>query len=451
MTPRSPKPHHPPPPKTTTFSRRLRNRADQNLSIQPPELVQLRSLRTQRRAATLPSVRRTSVNYPTEETHTSTWDPNLLDAYARSTTSHPIGLVQNLHSGLLSQPLDLATFHTDRASPPTLASISTAQDYEALPSSDSDLLPSPLPSLSGSHTATEFDLRLSVEPEHPHNPSLELQDMSTLGFMMAPAQYGMDHYGSPPPLDSPSYPPISQSYTESKHSTSTSYAPSYIASSSLQSQSQPRRSTEQSPLPPYQAPSMPRSPYQQPMGPMRTSPSPMSYPPASSEPSQLLSSAPLSYAYPAVHTNLPGQTLGSNTSSYPPPALYPPSSYAVSEYAPLPTTLYPVSTSPAPYPPYETSPGIASPSAGGVPGNQSNGVMPRILNSRPKPQCWEHGCNGRQFSTFSNLLRHQREKSGTAAKSYCPRCGAEFTRTTARNGHMAHEKCKPRRASDTNR
>jgi hypothetical protein len=133
------------------------------------------------------------------------------------------------------------------------------------------------------------------------------------------------------------------------------------------------------------------------------------------------------------------------------PSLYPPSSYAVSEYAPLPTTLYPVSTSPAPYPSYETSPSIAPPSAGAVPGNQSNGVMPRILNSRPKPQCWEHGCNGRQFSTFSNLLRHQREKSGTAAKSYCPRCGAEFTRTTARNGHMAHEKCKPRRASDTNR
>lgn len=36
----------------------------------------------------------------------------------------------------------------------------------------------------------------------------------------------------------------------------------------------------------------------------------------------------------------------------------------------------------------------------------------RVLNQRPKPQCWEHGCNGRQFSTFSNLLRHQREKSG---------------------------------------
>ncbi|TLD09839.1 hypothetical protein PspLS_12041 [Pyricularia sp. CBS 133598] len=30
--------------------------------------------------------------------------------------------------------------------------------------------------------------------------------------------------------------------------------------------------------------------------------------------------------------------------------------------------------------------------------------------SRPKPQCWEHGCNGSSFSTFSNLLRYQREK-----------------------------------------
>lgn len=66
----------------------------------------------------------------------------------------------------------------------------------------------------------------------------------------------------------------------------------------------------------------------------------------------------------------------------------------------------------------------------------------RVVHSRPKPQCWEHGCNGRQFSTFSNLLRHQREKSGQAAKASCPNCGAEFTRTTARNGHMAHDKCK---------
>ncbi|KLU87349.1 hypothetical protein MAPG_06349 [Magnaporthiopsis poae ATCC 64411] len=71
----------------------------------------------------------------------------------------------------------------------------------------------------------------------------------------------------------------------------------------------------------------------------------------------------------------------------------------------------------------------------------------RVVGGRPKPQCWEHGCNGRQFSTFSNLLRHQREKSGQAAKAVCPNCGAEFTRTTARNGHLQHDKCKQRRST----
>ncbi|KAI7776595.1 hypothetical protein LA080_004745 [Diaporthe eres] len=69
----------------------------------------------------------------------------------------------------------------------------------------------------------------------------------------------------------------------------------------------------------------------------------------------------------------------------------------------------------------------------------------RVVQSRPKPQCWEHGCNGRQFSTFSNLLRHQREKSGQATKVSCPDCGAEFARTTARNGHLLHQKCKHKR------
>jgi hypothetical protein len=72
----------------------------------------------------------------------------------------------------------------------------------------------------------------------------------------------------------------------------------------------------------------------------------------------------------------------------------------------------------------------------------------RVVQSRPKPRCWEHGCNGRQFSTFSNLLRHQREKSGQAAKATCPNCHAEFTRTTARNGHLLHDKCKQRRSSN---
>jgi hypothetical protein len=171
MTPRSPKQHQATLPKTTTISRKLRNRADQNLSIQPPELAHLRGLRTQRRATTLPSVRRTSDNYlPGETQRPTAWNPNVLDAYTRSTTSHPTALVQNLHSDL-SHPLDLHSYHPHRTS------VSTSSGYEVLPSSDSDLLPSPLPSLSGSHTATEFELRLSVEPEAPHNSSLELQDM----------------------------------------------------------------------------------------------------------------------------------------------------------------------------------------------------------------------------------------------------------------------------------
>ncbi|ROW01443.1 hypothetical protein VPNG_07587 [Cytospora leucostoma] len=88
---------------------------------------------------------------------------------------------------------------------------------------------------------------------------------------------------------------------------------------------------------------------------------------------------------------------------------------------------------------------------GGAPQHHhdSQGAGVRVVQSRPKPQCWEHGCNGRQFSTFSNLLRHQREKSGQATKASCPDCGAEFTRTTARNGHLLHQKCKTKRQQST--
>lgn len=99
--------------------------------------------------------------------------------------------------------------------------------------------------------------------------------------------------------------------------------------------------------------------------------------------------------------------------------------------------------------PNQTSPGQIS---GMTPRTLAYSSLPSTLESAPggievsssrnKPQCWDHGCNGRQFSTFSNLLRHQREKSGTAAKSRCPHCNTEFTRTTARNGHMYGGKCK---------
>lgn len=76
--------------------------------------------------------------------------------------------------------------------------------------------------------------------------------------------------------------------------------------------------------------------------------------------------------------------------------------------------------------------------------SSSESSASRVIQGRSKPRCWEHGCNGRAFSTFSNLLRHQREKSGQASKATCPNCGAVFTRTTARNGHLQFDKCKKR-------
>ncbi|KAH6883883.1 hypothetical protein B0T10DRAFT_410817, partial [Thelonectria olida] len=50
-------------------------------------------------------------------------------------------------------------------------------------------------------------------------------------------------------------------------------------------------------------------------------------------------------------------------------------------------------------------------------------------------QCWDHGCDGREFSTRSNLLRHQREKL-KKPRIPCPVCGMSFTRSTALRTHM---------------
>ena len=147
-----------------------------------------------------------------------------------------------------------------------------------------------------------------------------------------------------------------------------------------------------------------------------------------------------------------------------------PSPYIEQRYTfPLPTGhLHPSNSGYFPYQDMHLRPTV--PSSGGPPigddGREAVSAEPEFISRhesatqdvqsqqdqrqeiRRTPRCWEHGCNGRRFSTFSNLLRHQRERAGTAPKSYCPRCRAEFTRTTARNGHMAHAKCKVRRASD---
>lgn len=58
-----------------------------------------------------------------------------------------------------------------------------------------------------------------------------------------------------------------------------------------------------------------------------------------------------------------------------------------------------------------------------------------------KPRCWDHGCNGREFSSKSNLTRHRKEKAGEVAKVVCPLCSAIFTRTSTRDMHLAKQSC----------
>lgn len=63
-------------------------------------------------------------------------------------------------------------------------------------------------------------------------------------------------------------------------------------------------------------------------------------------------------------------------------------------------------------------------------------------------RCWEHGCSGRNFSTRGNLVRHCLERS-EARRSYgCARCGAEFSRSSARNQHVASKRCARNRSMD---
>ncbi|KAI0183947.1 hypothetical protein EV127DRAFT_506082 [Xylaria flabelliformis] len=73
----------------------------------------------------------------------------------------------------------------------------------------------------------------------------------------------------------------------------------------------------------------------------------------------------------------------------------------------------------------------------------------RLTERDEKPRCWEHGCNGKEFSSKSNLMRHVKEKSGASNKCTCPLCGAIFTRSSARDTHLAKQSCnKIRRYSN---
>ncbi|KAJ5220195.1 hypothetical protein N7468_009399 [Penicillium chermesinum] len=60
---------------------------------------------------------------------------------------------------------------------------------------------------------------------------------------------------------------------------------------------------------------------------------------------------------------------------------------------------------------------------------------------RMEIRCWEHGCEGRKFSSLGNYRRHLREKNGQAKGYPCPDCGRVFTRSTARNYHKNSGTC----------
>ncbi|KAI1460006.1 hypothetical protein F4805DRAFT_419569 [Annulohypoxylon moriforme] len=65
----------------------------------------------------------------------------------------------------------------------------------------------------------------------------------------------------------------------------------------------------------------------------------------------------------------------------------------------------------------------------------------RSMDRSGKHRCWDHGCNGREFSSKSNFVRHVKERSGASTKGVCPLCGAIFTRNSARDTHLAKQSC----------
>jgi hypothetical protein len=59
-----------------------------------------------------------------------------------------------------------------------------------------------------------------------------------------------------------------------------------------------------------------------------------------------------------------------------------------------------------------------------------------------EPRCYEHGCEGRRFSSMSNLRRHQRERNRLVRRMTCPWCGASFYRKWTINQHVLRGSCR---------
>lgn len=173
MTNRSLKQH----PKTTTISRRLRNRADQNLTVQPAEISQLRNV-PPRRVAAQPTLDYDPSTYQNPQSqHTPLdWEAGTL-ARSRShslltrtgaETSTDVSETQHLHSrpdyAIQNSPGELITGRESLAS----------RAYSPVPASASGFGSSSLPLVSDSHN---FDLPFATAHEAPLSPYIELQDM----------------------------------------------------------------------------------------------------------------------------------------------------------------------------------------------------------------------------------------------------------------------------------
>ncbi|KAL4971553.1 hypothetical protein BDW66DRAFT_163607 [Aspergillus desertorum] len=84
---------------------------------------------------------------------------------------------------------------------------------------------------------------------------------------------------------------------------------------------------------------------------------------------------------------------------------------------------------------------LASPGQARNPSRRRATFTGSIADPDPNIRCWDHGCEGRKFSSLGNYRRHLREKNGQAKVHPCPDCGRVFTRSTARNFHRQSGTC----------
>jgi hypothetical protein len=177
MTPRSP---HRPHPKTTTISRRLRNRADQTLYIQPPEIPRLRSVRP-RRAATLPQPHHEPLESRRQQSQKrfEDWDTEDLGVESQiSRTSNCVEVGAHHQSvNILAQRLETSPHVPLQSSIQGLVSTEprVVTEYQQLQYPTPEFPPSPHPSVSGS---LDFGVPFSAtDPRQSQNPYIDLQDM----------------------------------------------------------------------------------------------------------------------------------------------------------------------------------------------------------------------------------------------------------------------------------